>query len=773
MAKTDRFSIRLSAAWLSALGFLVLSGATAADTRQVLDRVAGFSPTGARQMAFDVPPKERTQDSIQYFATPRSATGFVACQLTGRGGLACLDGREVRYWPNAAKSPEASETLFTCEDPLLGLDTKRGVQTCTGLAVDLSGAVWISGKKPNNSYSLIKAVPVNPPPDGSGQAATCPANSTLLGLGKYCKIDDEFASGRPLLQEITAIDGDLGEGFKYGKGVAGVELRSSIVYFTDPKSPPKLIASGKSTLGLNGNEQVRSAALLRLKSGTFVFLYVTSTGRVLAINDDKKPWAQLFEMRPSGTTATPPAGCPVTSGEDFAIATSSKSGRVYVSDRRLCRIVALEEQAAENTYGFALVNATESDESTTIAGDRRNLILSTGSLNPDSVSVAPGIVLNLANCFGECDYVNSPDGEGTATLRFVRLQNTGKTNMTVFQITGIPDCRYILRQNEKDSRCDGKGAVPNPQAHVARQKLDVTKLLPKEVTDLFAAGELPSMLITERYRGQAKNGYVFDAFFGLPEPGVEFRDVFEGEFAVDLLAQGNSLGCSDPMPGSTVDFRELLKWDVTTTVSERFVTYGNGAEVHQDTIANSGCGSTKVSGSRWSLYAYNLELNPDIVSDVGGTPYLNMDDDAVFAKLVDQLYNDLYGVQTLQVCGVPDEGAIAPVSGPVCSTLNASWANGRDKLTKCIGASTQPKQSSGDQNCTAFRSQLTNYRSAIEAIPAAMPGRDIANRIGELKARARIVEYLFVYRFLPSIPVQGFCENPTNTACKMHELPEQ
>jgi hypothetical protein len=591
--------------------------------------------------------------------------------------------------------------------------------------------------------------------------AACPSGTTPLTGGRYCKVNDEFASGRPLLQEITSVDGDLGAAFKYGKGVAGVELRSSIVYFTDPKTSPKVIASGKSTLGLNGKEQVLSAALMRLKSGTFVFIYVTSTGRILAINDDKKAWALLLNMRLAGSTATPPASCPATSGEDFAIATSSKSGRVYVSDRRLCRIVALEEQEATNAYGFTLVNATELDESTPAPGDRRELTLSTGGLNPESVSVAPGIVLNLADCFGECDYINSPEGAAAATLRFVRLQDTGKTNMTVFQITGIPDCRWL----PGDSRCTGKGAVVNPADPVALQKLDVTRLLPKEVTDLFPAGELPSMLITERYRGQPP-AYEFDAFFGLPEPGVEFRDVFEGEFAVNLLAD-NSLGCSDPMPGTTVALDTLLRWDVTTTVSERFVTYGNEDVGHQDTIVNSGCGSTKVSGSRWSLYAYNLEMNPDTISYRGETRYLNEADDAVFAKLVDQLYDDLGDLQAHQVCDVPPEGMVAPVSGPVCATLAAGWANGRDKLTKCIGASTQPKQSSGDQNCSAFRSQLTNYRSTIEAIPPALPGRDIANRIGELKARARIVEYLFVYRFLPSIPSQGFCENPDDPDCRM------
>lgn len=773
MAKTECRTIRPTFFWFASLACLGLSAQVGAQTQQVLDRVGGFSPSGALQMAFDVPAEKRPPDSIQYFATPASSAGFIACQLTGRGGLACLDGRDVRYWPNAARSPEASETLFSCQDPLLGLDTKRGVQTCTGLAVDLSGAVWIAGKKPNNSYSLIKAVPAIPEAMRTDPGAACPSGATLLAGGKYCKLDDEFASGRPLLQEITALDGDLGAEFKYGKGVAGVELRSSIVYFTDPWSDAKVIASGKSTLGLSGKEQVLSAALLRSQSGAFVFVYVTSNGRVLGINDDENAWVQLFDMRQDRGSAPPPAGCPATGDEDFAVATSSKSGRVYVSDRRYCRIVALQEQPGANPYGFVLANVTEPDPST---GNPRDLTLSTGALGPDSVSVAPGIVLNLADCVGECDFVSDDDGEEAATLRFVRLQDTGRTNMTVFQITGIPDCRYIPH----DPLCAGKGAVLNPGDPLALQKLDVTKLLPREVTDLFAEGELPAMLVTERYRGQQKNGFVFDAFFGLPEDGVEFKDVFELEFAVSLLAPGvpwtSTDGCDDPMPGTTVPLPELLEWDVTTTVSETFITTTGGYVGHVDTLANSGCGSTKGAGSRWSIYAYNLELNPDTVTRVSATlSYLNRDDDAVFARLLQGLYQDLYDTQSNFACAVPPElmarGVYTPpIDARTCNSLTADWLNGLDKLDKCIGASTQPKQSSGDQNCTAFRSQLAGYLSTINAVPAAGPGLDVGNRIGELKARAKIVSYVFEYRFLPSIPLQGFCENPDDPECRMELL---
>ena len=210
-------------------------------------------------------------------------------------------------------------------------------------------------------------------------------------------------------------------------------------------------------------------------------------------------------------------------------------------------------------------------------------------------------------------------------------------------------------------------------------------------------------------------------------------------------------------------------------MSEAFVTVADGYYGHVDTLANSGCGSTKVTGSRWSIYAYNLELNPDTVSTLNGVGYLNSDDDAVFARLLRSLYQDLHDTQLQFACAAPPELLArgvhaAPIGQSACATLTSNWANGLDKLDKCIGASTQPKQSSGDQNCTAFRSQLAGYLSTINAVSAALPGKDVGNRIGELKARAKIVSYVFEYRFLPSIPPQGFCENPGDPDCRMSAL---
>ena len=76
------------------------------------------------------------------------------------------------------------------------------------------------------------------------------------------------------------------------------------------------------------------------------------------------------------------------------------------------------------------------------------------------------------------------------------------------------------------------------------------------------------------------------------------------------------------------------------------------------------------------------------------------------------------------------------------------------KLDSCVNAAFQPKQSAGDQNCQSFVTQLTNYR---EALPTTTSPSDVANRLGELKVRVDVIRHVFDTRFLPSIPVVGFC----------------
>jgi hypothetical protein len=306
------------------------------------------------------------------------------------------------------------------------------------------------------------------------------------------------------------------------------------------------------------------------------------------------------------------------------------------------------------------------------------------------------------------------------------------------------------------------GSTNSPFAPAA-QRLNVTPLLPKEVTSLFDASGvppkgLPALQISRQYRGQARTNFVFEALFVVVQPGVQFRNVFNGEFDVPALQSTNaSLGCV-PNPSN------LIAWDVSTTVSETYKTL-DGQYV--DMINNTGCGTTKTQSGRLSLLPYNLEIAPDTYGPtiLSPNPSVTFGNDAVFARLVQSLYDDLEYVRRELACKQVDpvpNGGTPPLTSATCSNLAAVWANGKIKLDKCILAGFQPKQSAGDENCQSFVSQLTNYQNSL---PVNTAPQDVANRLGELTVRARVIRHVFDTRFLPSIPAAGFCRESSPSTC--------
>src|SRR3546814_4169908 len=100
-----------------------------------------------------------------------SGSSFSDCKLTATDGVFCLDGKVLRHWRNTRDALTFVDEL-SCDDPALGLDTKKS-NTCTGMTVDLSGAIWLAGKKAN-SHSLIKVV---------ARGAACPDNSWVALAG--------------------------------------------------------------------------------------------------------------------------------------------------------------------------------------------------------------------------------------------------------------------------------------------------------------------------------------------------------------------------------------------------------------------------------------------------------------------------------------------------------------------------------------------------------------------------------------------------------------
>ena len=59
--------------------------------------------------------------------------------------------------------------------------------------------------------------------------------------------------------------------------------------------------------------------------------------------------------------------------------------------------------------------------------------------------------------------------------------------------------------------------------------------------------------------------------------------------------------------------------------------------------------------------------------------------------------------------------------------------------------------------CDALRDKLNLFQAAL---PESTPPQDIANRVGELKARVDIIRHIYETRFLPSIPNGGFQSEP-------------
>ena len=264
------------------------------------------------------------------------------------------------------------------------------------------------------------------------------------------------------------------------------------------------------------------------------------------------------------------------------------------------------------------------------------------------------------------------------------------------------------------------------------------------------------MLLPHYVRGQKDNEFIFGGIFGVTEEGVVFRETFEGRYDVAALA-GKSLGCADGV-GS-------IDWDIVGTVSERRLSATTGYDkqpelLHLMSIINSGCGSSRTRDPNFSFKPYNLEptpctFNPDLNgtwSDDGicavGVDAAELVDDAVYAKMTLVLADDFKAVLTNFACTDGDGNGAAPLETSACINLSDQTDNLIDKLRKCWDATQQPKQSSGDQNCQALDSQLSNLQQMLDlTLPN---GADRANRVGELKARAITLRHVLDTRFLPS-----------------------
>jgi hypothetical protein len=743
-------------------------------------------------VAVDTDEVTRPWVSEEYLAvagTSASGTSFTACQNTATRGLYCLDGNKIRRWPNPEKATTLDPAvdgaeLFNCSNAAFALDTGA---TCTALAVDLGGNIWLAGKK-KSKFSLFKIVEGSCPTDPPTKLSKWTAINS-----KYCA--REFASGRPLLVDLTVIDGDVASSFPYSEGgVLGVEERKEVTFFRDaPQAPPVVVGSGR-VWGLAGGEQLQSATLLQkpldVASRNWV-LVTTSLGRLLS---REIPWDPLVvtPVISHGNQGNPAVAlvAPVSCGPTALYATRSsvKTRAVYVSDRRGCRLLSLKSNIDAITNSATPLSFLS--QQTIASTTPSSATIATLAAPPEAVSIAPGIEVDLREECGfntdgspkTCTLVGDGADGGTfpgASLTGVRIDDGTPSGLTVFQIQFIPECRYLEYNFEQPPECkngairkadgttlvypadyelDGNLAWPRTPELLF---LDVTPLLPPEVTKIFnAENPLPPMLISPKYKALASRK-VFDALFGVTDLGVRFRNTFKAEFDLgDLLDPGVKLGCG----GAFVDTTNGPLWDVLLTISESFTTVGgftNAGAQHTDMLVNKDfCSPTDppAAGARWSLYAYGMQMSEEQVPNRTNPAELETRySDSIFAKLVLSLFADLGETIDTYLCVNADPGGSGPpVAASACGTLRSAWVNTSDKLIKCVESSTEPKTPSGIQTCQAFEIQYASFSSQIDALVRS--GSDPGNRVGEVQAREEVFRYVYDRQYLPSIPPLGFLD---------------
>jgi hypothetical protein len=810
---------------LSLLGF---PGTANAQTvvRQLLDRVYVVSPNAVLDMSFKDPA------STPQFDNPGvSGANLTACQLTGTQGLFCLDqlngkiGRLVRSWNPV--SAGADRPLFSCEDSALvklGFDVSRSTETCTGLTAGGDGAIYVAGKK-KSVYSLIKVVEKGNGscgPTGEWAGADLdqepyPDAPAVIPKTEYCYKQLPLWKDRPLLVDITATSLVLTTASNTKiecSGVLGLEERKTLMFFPDPDlngsgsacgTSPVVIANSKQW-GLTGSEQLQSASILRTsednpatpENETATFAVATTGSGLVKAKDTSAAAASALLMfnvpaeRQGRSVPFKDRQCDMVSEPHYGVRTSTKSGLVYVTDRNWCEVLALEPSRLplvayvpeSNTGGFRNV----------VDKNKVDLTLTTWQCpveNPADPScstyfppleptTAPGESVDLSECGGgkTCTLATkqSDPTAGAAFLSSVKLASD-QTGLTLFQIQNIPDCRWLLKDRNSGGPavpaiCNTEGVVTGGST-AATQFLDVSKLLPKEVLDQFVKNPLRPMYLQPRYRAQYSAGkYYFDAFFGIPERGVQFQDVFDVEYLVkelegkELSQSGFELGCRlYPEASWPALLSDLLKWDVLVRISENRLTVGGpdaGATSLAGMISNTNCGSTRGSGPETSIFIFNLEPTTSLAPKVGTTAAKvepSGEDVLTYARLLVSQFYDLYDAQRFTAKVDVDGNAAPPLPAPVVAQLENTLESARDKLSKCLAAANFPKQSEALRNCNSFDSAMDNYLNVLATVPACVVGQpcnDVANRRGELKARVLAIRFVKNQRFLPSVPSNGF-----------------
>lgn len=785
---------------------------------QVLEEVLGIGSDFVLRV-------ESNDPTVDFSQLDVIAADIRACSLTAKG-LFCLVGNDIYLWsdvsplmpPDPATNPGIEQ--FSCRNGAFNLDTKKD-NTCTSMTANPAGnIIVIGGKDKGKAYSAHIVQKCDDPNRIDGLSSLDDPEED------YCQ--DQLATGRPLIVDMWTLPVDS----NLGVGTVVLEQRKDATIIRNDGSI-EAGPSGKSDWGLDGNEQLLGLATIKLdevafpeQAGVEFFVATTTKGRILVVSSDAAATPsnfEVFDIQIESRDAQVPPLTPIdlcdTDDPQFGIRSGFKSGLVYVTDREYCQLLVLEPVATGSPISEGPFDLTLQEA------------LPTGSeFPPSSIAVAPGINLDLLTC-GEnapkCTVIPDSGGNNQADAEYIGVQliQDSPSGVTIFQIKNGPDCRYDpeacvgLEQFSGEYDAFLNGADPSPENAVnflvgknviqlapdempgcwlttvadcnpGGWRLNVTPLLPEEITSLFEDSEpppdgLPELLFSRQYRAQKLNDFRWEALFAVLEEGVIFDGTFEAFYENEtLVTSGNgfSYGCNS-LP---TDLADALAFDAVTTVSETYPS-GLSPEEYRDWLTNFDCGSSRSSKKSLSLDAYNLEITPctvaypddvvwesDGVCGIGGAGEVDSDqfirgteDDAVFFKLALSLWDDYGAMLSDFACqpNDPPDQAGAPLLSSNCTTLESGYLNTTDKFEKCWDALRQPKQSAGDQTCQAFESQLKKFESdlavAIQNAPAnVLPAfvYDPANRTGELDARLKVFRFLLDTRVFPIEPPDGYCE---------------
>jgi hypothetical protein len=752
---------------------------------QRLDSLTVFGRAGAAAKARGIV-QTPVLEQVYYSADPLVPTveiplqgthAFRSCQNTGPRGLYCLDhdkgtgAATVLRWPDPDRNP-LPQAEFACAD--------LGLSDCTALAVNLAGHVFVAGrqksghsKSGSTSDSLYKLV------ERAGNPLACPgevdaepgAAWITVGSGKYCA--RAYATKRPRILQLVMVDGAQADGFQgQGPGVLALEDGGQVAFYADrqPLAAPVVHAdASKWSYVLDKKESLQGISLLQVSTADPVrnfILATSSSGRVLGY---EIPWSGSRKPFHTGLTlnwktlavTAPEVGAPSCSAsEPFDVATSARTSRTYFS-------------AGTCVAGFDPVVDSHVNAKVPVTFTKGFGVGVEAGFTLAGVVVSPGVEIDFIRdgCIdplpGGCNLIATDNnGNQVPAAKFAGIGlGSDASGWVMYQVTGIPDCRYL---DPKPAICTPATIVdPTESGDPTRQYLNVTPLMPAEIA---RAVTLPArMLVQPDYHARptspGRAPYTFDALFGIPETGLVYRGTFDAIFDIaDLM--GSALGCGGgQLPANATS---APSWDVVVNISELAPTVGGPiastfpagsppAVVPREFVSmllDVDCTNpTRLAGTRGSGFFYGLQRAPQARSTQGWIWH-----DSTFAILLRSLARDFDANLYTYTCANLDApaGSPAPVSAATCKDLQKDWVVTYPKLLKCAAATDKPKQSSGSEQCNAFETQFAKFKRKVQAVTLQLGAPDPQNRVGELKARLAVLEYVYFTQFKTSLKPGGF-----------------